>query len=506
MALRRFYLGALCAITLLFISGCSGGGGDSSSAQANANTPPVANTPDDQTGVVGIIIKDAPSDDYTRIMLRISRVELLGNGSPQTVFDGDLEFDLLALRNHANLLSLSDEVATGDYNKIRLRVTSITLYCLDAGGDEISVDVRVPANGKVDLNPRGSFTVAADSALLIQIDLDAKKSIHIVGTGNGSHRFRPVVFVDIDEHAVPQGLIRVSGIVGQINEDPDWFDLCDLDVHVDSSTDGCIRVNVDDATAFFDGAGQPQGGDELMQDETVTVFAEAIAVPLADDDDSTDDDGTDDDSADDDTIRMVQLSAFVVHEGDPADVLSLDGTAQNTVTADAFQFEVDAGQELPESVIDVLLHDSTRILWAEDLSEVDRSAIDAGVLAEVSGMLQPGIPEDPQQLSAALIVIDGTEPATGLTELEGTVQSVDTDSFTMFAENEEPAGDRCVAPLADARYLVVMDSEEGADHTEVDADYLEAGQAVSVFGAYAAGGDCFEADTIIIDESDNDDD
>ncbi len=503
MTLQKIFPAALCLLALAVITGCSGGGDSSSSTQAAVSTPPVAGAPD-QTGVVGIIIKDAPSDDYTRIMLRITRVELLGDGEPQTVFDGDLEFDLLALRNHGNLLSLSDEVATGDYDKIRLRVSSITLYCLDEFGDEISVDVRVPANGKVDLNPRGSFTVAADSALLIQIDLDAKKSIHIVGTGNGSHRFRPVVFVEIDEHAVPQGLIRVSGTVGQINEDPDWFDLCDLNVHMDSRTDGCIRVNVDDATAFFNDEGQPDSSAGLAQGETVTVFAEAIAVPIGDVDD---DDGEDGDDMDDDTVRMVQLAAFVVHEGDPADVLSLNGTAQNAVDADdLFQFDVDAGQELPEGVIDVLIHDSTRILSADDLSDLDRSSIDAEVLAEVSGMVLPGIPEDPERLSAALIVIDETEPETGLTELEGTVQSLDTDTFTMFAENEEPAGDRCVAPLADARYLMlVVDPVEGADHTEVDADYLAAGQAVTVFGAYADGGDCFEADTIIIDETEEDD-
>lgn len=499
MKLANILLAAVCALTLSLLSGCGGGGGGSSSNQAAvANSPPAANASDDQTGVVGIIIKDAPSDDYTRIMLRITRVELLGNGSPQSVFDGDLEFDLLALRNHGNLLSLSDEVRTGDYNKIRLRVSSITLYCLDANGDEISVDVRVPANGKIDLNPRGNFTVAADNALLIQIDLDAKKSIHIVGTGNGSHRFRPVVFVDIDEHAVPQGLIRVSGTVGQINDDEGWFDLCDLNVHMDSSTDGCIRVNVDDATAFFDGNGEPQSGDDIARGERVTVFAEAIAVPIDDEDDDAED-------GEDDTVRLIQLAAFVVHEGDPANVLSLDGTAQSGVNADdLFEFEVAAGQELTAGAIDVLLQDNTRILSAEDLSDLDRSVIDAGVLAEASGMLLPGIPEHPERLSAALVVIDEVEPEEGLTELEGTVQSVDSATFTMFAENAEPAGDRCVTPLPGARYLVVMDSDEGADHTEVGADYLEAGQAVNVFGAYAEGGDCFEADTIIIDETEND--
>lgn len=502
MHLSSFIKPALAALTLLFIVGCGGGDGSSSpQANAAAATPPVASGPEDQTGVVGIIIKDAPSDDYTRIMMRITRVELLGNGDPQTVFEGDLEFDLLSLRNHANLLALSDEVRVGDYDKIRLRVSSITLYCLDEDDIEVSRDVRVPANGKVDLNPRGTFTVASDNALLIQIDLDAKKSIHIVGTGNDDFRFRPVVFVDIDERQIPQGLIRVSGVVGQISDDPGYFELCRLDdVHVDSLSDGCIRVNVDEATALFNGDGQPVNPDELVQGETVTVFAEAVVVPIEEGDDD------DDVSIDDDTIRMVQLYAFVVHKGEPADVLSLDGTAADSVDDDQqFNFQVGAGQELPEELISVQLHRNTRILSGEDLSDLDRTVLERGVLAEVSGMVLPGIPEDPTSFSAALIVIEDTDPEEGgLTELEGSVVAMDGETFTVLTDNEEPPMERCVAPLSDARYLSVMDSDDGADHTEVDADYLADGQTVSVFGDFGEG-DCFEADTIIIDETSSED-
>jgi hypothetical protein len=495
---------AFAALALLFVASCGGGGGSSSSPAPTANTstpPPTASTaPDDPTGVVGIIIKDAPSDEYTRIMLRITSVELLGDGDPQVVFEGDLEFDLLSLRNHANLLALSDEVAVGDYEKIRLRVTSITLYCEDADGDgfEESVDVRVPANGKIDLNPRGTFTVAADSALLIQIDLDAKKSIHIVGTGNGSYRFRPVVFVDIDERQIPQGLIRVSGMVGQISDDPSYFELCRLDdVHIDSLTDGCIQVNTNDATAFFDADGQPIGFGDLVQGQTVTVFAEAIVVPIEEGDDD------DDVSIDNDTIRMVQLHAFVVHQGEPANLLSLDGTAADAVTDEGrFNFQVAAGQEIPEELISVLLQRNTRILSGEDLSDLEATAILRGVMAEVSGVLLPSIPEDPSNLSAALIVIEGPAPEEGaLTELEGEVIRIDAETFTVLTDNEEPPMERCVAPLDNARYLTVMDSSEGADHTEVEPDYLAEGQIVSVFGGYGEG-DCFEADTIIIDETD----
>jgi len=487
------YRMALAALSLLFVAACGDGGGTS------APTAQLSTSPADQTGVVGILIKDAPSDDFTRILMRMTRVELLGNGDPRTVFNGDREFDLLALRHHANLLSLSDGVAVGNYDKIRLRVSRITLHYLDNTGTEVSRNVRVPANGKIDLNPRGTFTVAADTALLIQIDLDAKKSIHVVGTGNDDFRFRPVVFVDIDERAIPEGLLRVSGEVDAI--DDDGFELCRPEgVLVDSLTNGCILVNTSDATAYFDADGQPIDPEGLISGETLTVFAEVIAVPLEDMD-------ADDDLDDDDTIALIQLSAFVVHQGSPSNLLSLDGAAVSVVDGDGqFDFQLDAGQELQEEApISVQLQDNTRILSGDDLSELTPDAIDEGVLAGVSGVVLPGIPEDPTHLSAALIVIEGLAPVEGLTELEGSVVSLDTETFSLFAENEAPPGDRCIAPLPDARYLTVMDSDEGADHSEVDADYLAAGQAVTAFGVYADSGDCFQADTIIIDETGSED-
>jgi len=272
-------------------------------------------------------------------------------------------------------------------------------------------------------------------------------------------------------------------------------------VQVDSLTDGCIRVNVNDATAYFDADGQPISVDDLIEGETVTVFAEVIAIPLEELEEA--DDASDDDASDDDHIGLIQLSAFVVHKGPPADLLSLDGVATTAVDGDSrFGFLVDAGEEIAEEEISVQIGERTRILSRDDLSNLDPDVIDDGVIAEVSGVLLPGVPEDPTSLSAALIVVgDSAPPAGSLTQLEGNVVSLDTDTFTLFTENEDPPGDRCVAPLPGARYIVVEDNDDGADHTEVDADYLAEGQEVTVFGAYADGGDCFEADTIIIDET-----
>ena len=66
---------------------CGGGGGGSGPAAISADTPPVsAAPPEDTTGVVGILIKDGPTDDFLRIMITITGVELLGDDGAYVIF------------------------------------------------------------------------------------------------------------------------------------------------------------------------------------------------------------------------------------------------------------------------------------------------------------------------------------------------------------------------------------------------------------------------------------
>ena len=75
---------------------------------------------------------------------------------------------------------------------------------------------------------------------------------------------------------------------------------------------------------------------------------------------------------------------------------------------------------------------------------------------------------------------------------------IGSDTFTLRTSNEDPSVDRCVTPIPGARYVAVVQTDSGFDNREVDADFLEVGQTVFAYGGYGTG-DCFVADTIVID-------
>ena len=84
------------------------------------------------------------------------------------------------MQNYSDWL-VTTVIHSGTYHKIRLHVTEVELV---KEGQE-PVITKLPANGKVDLNPRGTFEVIAGGHLMIELDVDAEKSIHPVNKGNG---------------------------------------------------------------------------------------------------------------------------------------------------------------------------------------------------------------------------------------------------------------------------------------------------------------------------------
>lgn len=523
----RFKTGWLpVALTLLALSSCGGGGGGDSTPLASAPATPVAQAPVDQTGVVGILLKDAPTPDFTRILMVVSRIVLIpddDDGQQVSLLDEPREFDLLELQNFYDMLAVSENVPVGEYEKIRLIVDSITVCHLDDTDTEVCEDAVVPANGKVDLNPRGTFTVAADTAILIGIDLDAKKSFHVVGTGNGSIRFRPVVFVEILQRQALQGLLRASGTVGDIDPATGSFDLCEVETRLDTDTNGCLKINTFEDTSLFNADGEPVAFDDLATADPVTVYGIAVVVRDAHDGDSDSDDGdadgdsdadsdTDSDSDSDmdadgdsdgdsdsdsdrgDTVRMVQLDAIVVQKGLPENILSLTGTVLAAVDDEGlFPLELAAGEELDQPEVDVLVQAETRILSAVDLSELDPGAIEAGTVAEVNGVIPDA---ESGVLHASLILI--APPEESREQLTGEVTSIDTATFSLFVADAEPAGDRCVRPTDDAHFLIVTDLLDGGFDVQ-DADYadLAVGQQVTVVGEDGSDG-CFAAGDVIV--------
>ncbi|MDH3283033.1 MAG: DUF4382 domain-containing protein, partial [Gammaproteobacteria bacterium] len=175
------------------------------------------------TGTVNILFTDAPSDDFSAINVTISRIELLpfndddadsdtdaddsdlssNDGDSDSdrpnrramLFSGDATFDLLRLENFTNLFSITPNVPSGEYRKIRLTVSALELIDADTG---LPILLDVPGNGKIDLLSRSPFLVEPDTTLLVTIDIDAKRSIHVSADDEDGYRFRPVVFVSVN--------------------------------------------------------------------------------------------------------------------------------------------------------------------------------------------------------------------------------------------------------------------------------------------------------------------
>ena len=198
--------------------GC--GGGSSSSAP---NVPPAATAA--ATGGFTLLVGDAALDGIDAVNIDIEEVRLLGDDGQQVLLaDGVGVINLLDLRNITQLVAATD-VPVGSYNKIRLIISSLEII---EKGDPTPIPTQLPANGKIDLNPQGSFDISAGENLVVQIDFDLARSIKLVQTGNSQYRFRPVVFIDVIEN------LRLTKLFGSIQADDPAsvesdLDLCPVD-------------------------------------------------------------------------------------------------------------------------------------------------------------------------------------------------------------------------------------------------------------------------------------
>jgi hypothetical protein len=168
------------------LAGCGGGGGSSDAPQAG-------------TGTVAVFVKDSPTDEFEKILVTITEVSLIPvSGSPVVIFDNPAgcTVDILDYRNEDFLLTIQKSVPAGTYSKIRLRVTNIELEPTSTSAIGSNIEVKLPS-GKIDLNPRGTFTVVPGGTLSVRLDLDANKAINVHPSKPGWYIFRPVVFVDI---------------------------------------------------------------------------------------------------------------------------------------------------------------------------------------------------------------------------------------------------------------------------------------------------------------------
>ncbi|MBW2187473.1 MAG: DUF4382 domain-containing protein, partial [Deltaproteobacteria bacterium] len=244
-------LSSLILVCSLVLFACGGGGSSSSDTGSTETT----------TGSVAVLVTDAPSDEFKAIEVTITGISLIDDEDNLVEIwsmpSGQI-INLLELETEAELFALASDVPVGLYNKIRLQVSAVELVNFD----DSRIDVDVPASGKIDLNPRGHFYVSADETLVVQLDLDANKSIHLVNPNH--YRLRPVVFVDILTAVDIGRLVRLPGEILSVDSVNNQFVL--------SAQNQEFLIHVDNDTLYFGTQGTPTAFAELAVEDLVTVI------------------------------------------------------------------------------------------------------------------------------------------------------------------------------------------------------------------------------------------
>jgi len=491
------------------LGACGGGGGDTGAV----NTSPV---PTSSTGTVVILLTDAPVDGLSAINLDVTEATLIGGAGQQQIFSGNKTINLLDLANYDQAIVFG-EVQAGSYTKIRLRVENVELVDKNTGE---STFANLPANGKIDLLDPSGFAVFPGRTLLVEIDIDANKSIHIVGTGSGTYQFRPVVKVKIMDGGLPAKLVRLEGIVAEIFDDiAGRFLLC----HADNA-ESCVIVNLAEGGSVFDAEGLPTTIDQLMVDDPVV----AIGRFRHEDDDDGDSDSDVDSDSDSDSDMDSDGDSDGDSDSDPDSDSDSDSDTGNDADSDSdsdvgrvdMDLELDAivieiggnatqtkGVVLSEpdengkfqmavgedETVTVLIQDGTKIFGSDGELGVDAIVVDTTILVE-GVIVESGDPETPDGLNAALIFVDD---AVADEMLSGNIidpLAADTMSFGLATDS----GDQCVELVEEAEITLVSVSGDGTVNEAGEFSDLAVGQSVEVFGQSGIGG-CFQAGEVVVD-------
>jgi hypothetical protein len=465
---------AFLGLVFTILAGCGYGGNNSADSSTAATG----------SGTVALLLTDAPSDIFEEINITVLKAELMSDNGRVTIFQGEHTFNLLDL-TEARIFAVREGVASGSYNKIRLTLKDNGIELVDYNDTDNPLDdavyyPKLPGNNKLDLNPRGSFNVLAGTTLVIQIDMDANKSIHIVKKGKkDEYNFRPVVFIDIVTDGFTERFVNLHGDIRDINTTDHSFKLCNTDIPVQttdelvkSGSSGCVLIETDRNTAIFDINGMPTTFSKLVEGEPATVFGHLQY-----------DEYSNSHIDHDRELHDLVLKAALIELGPESSFQKLNGSAISSVDANnLFTMDVDPGQGLTTPLnLNVQIQDGT-LLTNREGSNIDINDIVSGKLVSVRGVLDVNI----DTLFASYIVVD----TDGSTQLIGTVGANPDNScgFTLITAT----GDYSIYTDSNTNaYLVVNGVSK-----PVNAGELSTGQQADVYGNANVNG-CFDAHTII---------
>jgi len=464
----RALMGGLLFASLL--SACGGGGGLSSETVTGSG--PGTGT---GTGSIGITLGDSPVDDFDEINITVSRVELLGGETDVVLSDETITVDLLALDAATELLLVADDVPAGQYAKIRLQVDRIELVRLDADGnvDGDPVEATLLANGKIDLNPRGTFNLTSGGTLIVQLDLDARRSFQAVRAGTGQIRFRPVVFVDVLGDADLRRITFLAGNIARLAlpEGETAFELCNARRLTgrgpgDRQLAECRPMNLVDGSAVFDPDADPIDFQAVSDNAPAVVAGRLVAG----------DEG-------------LGFEALVVQLGDRSDFKRITGrVAEGAVDGDFRLVDASAPEE---QGIDVTVQPGA-LLFDQHGAILEVAALAAGTEVRAMGRLLAAEDMQAPRLLATAIAVMVTEGA--LEEVAGTITNIDGDRFELALDGGDSA---CVQVTSDTAIQVVGDDGEAASSAAGGVDALEEGRRIEVRGERDDG--CVTALELIVE-------
>jgi len=301
----------------------------------------------------------------------------------------------------------------------------------------------------------------------------------LIKQNNNRYKFTPVVFIDIIGNIPPAKLVRVPGIIHDIDAAARQFTLCfihdDVNVlHYDSGS--CITVSVSRNTSLVDADrnGRPLSFEALKVRDRVTAIGFFSGTLCAQYDNK-------------DLCKV--LDAVVIERGE---FEKIKGTILSPVdmTTEPYAFDLkrDPGQLPPVTgdEIKVLLQDDTKIFSVKHGELVNASSLEPGDPVEIDGIyLDTNFDSEPDVINAVFILVDLAK------KLSGTIFDINYITMTF---NLSPIN-KCVQ-VPDYAQIYLINKIDNSSEI-VDILGLSGGMQTDVYGYEYDNSGCLKAKSII---------
>jgi len=179
-----------------FIAADSGSNSDSGSTTGSGGGEESSGDNTTTLGSLIIKMKDKPVKDADQVWVTISSIKVHFADEDEfiEIFKGELDYDLLVLKNQPATLNVTS-LEAGHYNQIRVDVVEGSIVFLEDDGQggfvEAPYDLKIPS-GKIKVPVQ--FYIQADGTTEIVLDFDAEESIKVTKRGNkDSYILSPVI-------------------------------------------------------------------------------------------------------------------------------------------------------------------------------------------------------------------------------------------------------------------------------------------------------------------------